>query len=82
MADSMDSLTIDLTVTGHDRKWKAGKGHTYKVVLTNEKGLKTKLEIQADNSAIFERFPKDATFTVKVVRGEQKSLVAEDDEEE
>jgi hypothetical protein len=69
----------DLVVQGQDRKWKAGKGHVYKVTLASD-DPKVKLTIESSNPALFQAYPQNEVFTITAKDCEQQQL-PEDDED-
>lgn len=81
MAGPVQHGEWDLKVVGHDRKWKAGKGVLFKVVLALE-DPKVKLELVSGNPEIFKVFPQDQQFTVRVFELAQETLDKKEKEDE
>ncbi len=73
----------DLVVTDQSKKWKSGKGYKYKITmeLLKSEGAKVKMTIESSNSALFQKYPQNEVFTVKVKDSEQQQLPEEGDED-
>jgi hypothetical protein len=63
----------DLVVRSQKKNWKSGKGYEYKVSLlpTSKDGPQVKLEVTSSNPGLFQFYPQDEIFTVKVKDCEQ-----------
>ena len=66
MSKTVPTLELDTMVDERLVKKKAGKSPKYKLVLKGDGG--NSLTIVSDNKAVYEGFPEDTMFTVKIAK--------------